>query len=83
MFAFESRSRVQGGIPLQPHPQAVTNDDQTEVVGNNLPFGQGGEHEDDGQSPLYFDVETPDGPVPDQLKNDNDSVLFDYEQFQD
>ena len=80
-----SRTRVQGGIPLQPHSQAITNDDQVEVVGTILPHDQGGENVDDGSSPLYFDVETPDGPVDDPLKtvNDNDSVLFEYEQFED
>ena len=41
----KKRTRVPGGVHIQPHPEENLddNDDQLEVVGNLLPLDQGGE----------------------------------------
>ena len=62
------RTRVPGGIALQPHPQSVKESDQLEVVRIMTPFDQRGESEpvqlnapSTIQNPVYFDVENPAG----------------------
>ena len=90
----DSRTRFTGGIPLQPHPQDVPDDDQAEVIGFTPWPVQRGESEsrlppgistNSQNSPLYTDVETPEDPAPSlQRQNSNDSALFDnYLDFED
>ena len=91
----DSRSRFACGIPLQPHPQNLPDDDQAEVIGFTPLPDQRGESESESHltpgistnlqnSFLYTDVETPEDPAPSlQRQNSNDSILFNHQDFED
>ena len=87
------RTRFAGGIPLQPHPQAITDGDQVEVVGTiYTPDQRGEDYSDESEDDppiqnfgsLSLNSESHDALMDDAIEpvlpNDpNDAVYFDVE----
>ena len=76
-FALQSeQSRFSGGVPLQPHPQEITDHDQIDVVGFNLPSDQGGESDSEYEDEISLEY---DEEANDYIPPQNSPVFMDVE----
>ena len=80
-----SRTRFAGGIPLQPHPQDITDGDQVEVVGFHVPLDQRGEldHNEGGTPQLSAIPPSPSSHLRQTPSQTTPPVYFDVQTAED